>query len=218
MELSHDVIQWINPILILITLLLTYTGYKKGFLSKLLSLFSFIVIVFIAYYLAPMLAESFEILPQSWAPYQDGPLKEFFYTQANQWFIFALVVGLTFIILFIIKPIVLLIGELPLISIVNRLLGFIFGLAESLLMVFVLLIILHTPFISNGKEVINSTWLYYVDEIQNELFGHLNELTFDIPENIDEDIIHELKNYLEEYGISDDQISSFLESQVNGNE
>lgn len=218
MEISQHYIQLVNPFLLILTVFLIFVGYRKGFLSKVLSLFSFAVIVIAAYYLSPILAVNFKILPRSWAPYQDGPLNTFFYEQANQWFIFACVVLLASALLFVLKPIILLIGELPIISKLNSLFGCLFGVIESLLFIFVLLIILHTPFITNGKEVIEQTILKPIEQVQIQMFSQLEEVNFDFIQKIDNTTIEKFKKYLETHGISDEQISQFLEGQVNQNE
>lgn len=212
MLISKEVMSLVSPIIIVLACLFIYFGYRKGFLSQLLSIFSFVVIVIVAWNLSPWLAKSLNVIPIEWAPYQDTILAQFFYSYANQLVIFVMIVILAIVGIFVLKPIILLVGKMPLISTVNSLAGAVFGFVETALFLMVLLFVLHTPLVSNGEEVIQSTILNEVEQAQNKLFkageqwlkeaDYGNELTqFDS---------EDFTAFLAQHGISEAMIQDFL--------
>lgn len=212
MEQTPSWITLVNPGLCIVTVLLVYLGYRKGFLSKLLSCLSFIVIVFISWQIAPVLGKVFNFLPVEWAPYQDTLLAEFFYGYANQLLIFAILVVLASLVIFLLKPIILLFEQLPVISTLNRVLGACFGLVETLLWSFMLLFVLHTPLVENGQAVIEQTYLRYVNDVQETVFAFASDALkeFDFGQISAEKDLEAMKSFLSEQGFSDSDIQQFL--------
>lgn len=214
MIFSSVMIQLVNPILCILALLLIYMGYRKGFLSKILSLFSFVVVVLLSWKVAPLLSKSFHILPKEYAPYQESMLADFFYQYANQLLIFAILVVGVSILLFLLKPIILLVKELPVISFANALMGALLGVVEMVLLSFVLLFVLHTPLIKNGQEVIDSSFFSSVEILQDKLFVAGKEMIhqFDLGNIhlLNETNVEEMKRFLIQQGYSDEEIQNFL--------
>lgn len=213
MEQTPMWINLVNPGLLIVTCLLVYLGYKKGFLSKLLSCFSFIVIAFISWQIAPALSKVFHFLPSEWAPYQETVLADFFYGYANQLLIFALLVVIASCLIFLLKPIVLLFSKLPVISTMNAMLGAVFGLVETLLWSFMLLFVLHTPLVSQGQEVIEQTYLRHIATIQEKVFTFGSEVLkeFDLGQGLNsESDLEAMKAFLSEQGLSESDIQQFL--------
>lgn len=214
MIFSSVMIQLVNPILCILALLLIYMGYRKGFLSKILSLFSFVVVVLLSWKVAPLLSKSFHILPKEYAPYQESMLADFFYQYANQLLIFAILVVGVSILLFLLKPIILLVKELPVISFANALMGALLGVVEMVLLSFVLLFVLHTPLIENGQEVIDSSFFSSVEMLQDKLFVAGKEMIhqFDLGNIhlLNETNVEEMKRFLIQQGYSDEEIQNFL--------
>lgn len=212
MRINENWIGWINPLLICLTLFLVYLGYRKGFLSKLFSLFSFIGIVLISWKIAPWLSDTFKIIPMEWAPYQGSILQDFFYGYMNQLALFVLLVIGASVILFIFKPILLLIGKLPVISWVNALFGSLLGLVESFLLMCVLVFILQTPLIVNADAVLENSVLNKVVEWQEKLFvvgaDFLEDFRALKPD--ENGNVEELKLFLEKQGIEESTIQQFL--------
>ena len=215
MVFSDLMIQLVDPLLLILLILLVFLGYRKGFLSKLLSCFSFVVVVILGWYLAPSFSKVFHILPKSYAPFQDTPLAGFFYSYANQILIFVVIVILASLIIFLLKPIALLFRELPLISFANALFGALFGVVEMFLLCFVLLFVLHTPMVQNGNEVIEKTFFHHIEALQEKVFTYGSEVIqdFDIMSDslVDQANLQELKKLLSEHGYSDEEIQDFIE-------
>lgn len=215
MEVSKFLIQWINPLLVVLLVLAVLQGYRKGFLSKLLSCFSFVIVVILAWQLAPVFSKVFKLLPQSYAPYQDTPLADFFYTYTNQILLFVVIVIVASVVLFVLKPIALIFQKLPLISSVNALFGALFGVVEMALLCFAMLFVLHTPIIKNGNEIIENTFFYQIENLQNNVFKFASSLLEDFDfmseSMIDQNNVSELKIFLEEHGYNDEEIQKFIE-------
>lgn len=213
MEQTPSWIAFVNPGLIIVTLLFVYLGYRKGFLSKILSCLSFIVIVFLSWQLAPALSKVFHFLPVEWAPYQDTQLAGFFYNYSNQLFIFAILVVMTLALVFVLKPIVLLFTQLPVISTFNALLGACFGLIETFLWCILLLFVLHSPLVKNGQEIINQTALRHVAVVQDKVFAFASDALkdFDLSQGLNPTQDFEaMKKFLNEQGLSEEEIQKFL--------
>lgn len=202
----------VDPILVILTIFLIYLGYRKGFLSKLLSVFSFIVVVLISWNISPWLADAFQVMPQEWAPYQGSILQEFFYGYMNQLCIFVILVAVVSLALFVLKPILLLIGKLPVISWVNSLFGSLLGLVEAFLVMCVLLFILQTPLIANGNEVIEKTLLSHAAELQEKVFVVGSDLLEEFQVLSDDESVstEQLEQFLKEKGIDENTIQQFL--------
>jgi len=215
MFISESLIRYINPVLMFLLALLVFQGYRKGFLNKILSSVSFLVIVIVGWNLAPAFSTVFKILPRSYAPYQDTPLADFFYMYTNQILIFVVIVVLASIVIFLLKPITEIFTSVPGISFVNATLGAFFGVVEMTLFSFVLLFVLHSPIIQNGQEVIDQTFFKQINHLQERVFtigsDVLNE--FDVlSDSIDNEAnALSLKNLLVEHGYSDQEVQNFIE-------
>lgn len=215
MLISDSIIQYTNLILLVMLVLLVYQGYKKGFVSKLLSSISFLVIVLVGWNLAPAFSSVFQILPRSLAPYQDTPLAEFFYGYINQILIFVVIVVVASIVIFLLKPITEIFTSVPGISFFNATLGAFLGVVEMTIFSFVLLFVLHSPIIQNGQEVIDQTFLKHMDVLQERVITIGNDIMmeFDVlNDSIDNEAsANELKNFLVEHGYSDQDVQKFIE-------
>lgn len=215
MFFSDEMIKLIDPLLIALLILLVFLGYRKGFLSKILSCFSFIVILFLGWKLAPSFSKVFKLLPKSYAPYQDTPLADFFYAYANQILIFVVIVVLASMIIFLLKPLVQLFKELPVISFANSLFGAFLGVVEMVLLCFAMLFVLHTPMVKNGSQVIEQTFFGKIEILQEKVFTIGSEVLkdFDVmSQSVLKDVsVEDLKNLLSEHGYSDEEIQKFIE-------
>lgn len=214
MVINESIIKLIHPFLLIMLALLVFQGYKKGFISKLLECFSFFLIVLLSWNLAPIFSKVFKILPKSIAPYQDTPLKEFFYGYSNQIFIFILIVIVASLILFLLKPIAQIFTHVPGISFVNATFGAFFGVVEMVMLCFVLLFVLHSPFIQNGQEIIESTVFQNIEELQEKVFVIGNDILeeYDLMSEgiVDQKNIQKLKELLEQQGYSDEVVQEFI--------
>ena len=215
MLISESIISYMNPLLIAMLALLVFQGYRKGIVSKLLSSISFLVIVIVGWNLAPAFANVFQILPKSFAPYQDTPLADFFYTYTNQILIFVVIVVIASLVIFLLKPIAEIFTSVPGISFINATLGAFVGVIETVVLCFVFLFVLRSPIVQNGQEVINQTFFKYVDSLQQKVvtIGSDVLMEFDVlSDSIDKEAnAIALKKLLVEHGYSDQEVQNFIE-------
>lgn len=214
MFINEEIIVLINPILAVMLILLVYLGYRKGFLSKVLSCISFMLVVLVGWNLAKPLSHILNILPKEYAPFQNTILADFFYAYVNQIMIFVVIVLLASLVLFLLKPIISLFKKMPVISFVNAVFGGFLGVVEMVLLCFVLLFVLHSPIIENGSEVIDRTCFKYVEVLQDKVFkvGNTVLKEFDFVSSSMDHAVNEddLRMFLVEHGYSDEDIQKFI--------
>ena len=216
MTIDMNFVIVINITIILLTLYWCYSGFNKGFLLKLLSCLSFVVVVFLSWNIAEFF-KFLHLLPKQWAPFASSELAPFFYDYANHIFIFILLVVVLSIALMVLRPIAKIIGDLPLISIFNRILGLFFGLAQSFIVIFLVTFLLTTPLFTNGTQVINKSILRYIEPLQEEtikilgtsmndyaMFQQLNKSESDVDNAL------KIREWLQEKGFSDEEIVEFM--------
>lgn len=155
----------INIFLIITLIIAIYTGYKKGFISQVIGFFSLILSGLIAWMLYVPFGKLFSILPKNLAPFQTTSLENFFYIKSNSilWYIIIFIVSL--IIIKFISKVLDIISQAPIINIINRLLGVGFSFINFAMIVWLLIFALSLPIFSNGKDMIDKSFLKYKDQI-----------------------------------------------------
>lgn len=216
MTIHLNFIMMINLIVLFGTLFLCASGYKHGFLFKILSCISFVVIVFVAWNLAELL-KFIEIIPKEWAPFMDTNLAPYFYGLLNKLFIFVVFVIIFSLLILILRPIAKVLGDLPIIHSINRLFGLIFGLVQSAIIIFVVTFLLTTPLFTNGNEIIQGSVLKFVEPIQKDLFELVlpSMIDYQMIRQINEaktsmENLEQLEMWLNQKGFSHEDITEFL--------
>lgn len=161
MDLPNNAGTIINIGLILILLFLMYKGYKKGFITQVVGLFSLLAAAIIAWILYVPFGSLFKVVPKTMVPFQNTNLHEFFYTKVNAMLWFIIIFITAFIIIKFVTKILDLISKAPFINLVNRVLGLAFSLINFILIVWLLIFALSTPLFTNGDEVIENSLLKY---------------------------------------------------------
>jgi uncharacterized membrane protein required for colicin V production len=170
MTLPSIVFPYIDLALIIIAVLAVIDGYMHGFMLMVLNVLSVVAALFLAWILSPAIASVLPLYPRSGTGFS-GSVGDLIYTKLNT--------GLWFIILFIIvmllsillRPLVKLIGKIPVIKITNKILGAAFGLLLAAFWLLVLTFILSTPLFTNGKEAIEASWLKPFSETSQQVLG-----------------------------------------------
>lgn len=165
----------VNVITVLIMIFCVYTGWKNGFLWKLLSLLGFFVIGVIAWKLSLPFAQKVplyqqEILTQS-SPLIDTMLD----TTLNRlaWFVILFVIGNLFILL--LKPIAKLAQKVPIVSWFNKAGGAFLGAVQSLFFMLVVFLLTQLFFWSDWAVIGRQSILRYSIPISNQLMFYLEE-------------------------------------------
>lgn len=159
MTLPSTLLPTMNiAILVFIGLMLVY-GFFKGFLLQVFNLVMFLAVCFVSWMIAPGMAktiplmranEQFNVIPII------GPI---FQQTINTilWFILIVVALMVFSLFF--KPVIKSIGKLPIIKTVNHILGFLLGGLKAFLILVLVMLILESGFISNGRDFVDGSVL-----------------------------------------------------------
>jgi len=169
------VIPWLNIVLIVFVALLVVNGYFHGLLLQLLDLLGFAVALFVAWLLSPALGQLISLYPGRSSFFDDSTIGNLLYDKVNMvvWFI---IIFLSILLLsFLLRPILGLVGKLPIIKQLNHVLGGIFALFTSVFWLLLFCFILSTPLIKNGTEVIANTWLAQFQRESSKVFQLLDE-------------------------------------------
>lgn len=219
MLFPNQLISFMNVFIVGILIYTTYSGYKQGFLLKAISCFSILVMFVIANFVSGLFADTLFVFPKSLAPFKDTVMEAIFYERLNQLSIFAIVFAVGVLIVFFLKPILSMIGKVPVISEFNEVLGILFGFLQGIIIVICVLTLFKTPVFINGSQVIEQTYLKNVDQMTNRFLITFHD---DIKElealqkivtpsgelDSEEEIL--LEEWLKSQGISEEDIQEFL--------
>ncbi|MEG1066522.1 MAG: CvpA family protein, partial [Erysipelotrichaceae bacterium] len=152
-------IAFLNIAVIFVLALYTFSGYRNGFLLKVISCFSIAVLCIIAWLTSPYISEVVNIFPKEFTPMIGTVVEPAFYSLMNRLSVFAIMFIIFVVLTVLIKPIVKAIGLVPLVNEVNKLLGLIFGFFQGLIIVGIVAFIFSTPLFANGNLVVKNSFL-----------------------------------------------------------
>lgn len=163
MVISENIFPLINVGVVLFLAICIFLGYKKGVVWQLLKLLGLLASCFLAWILAPGLSEIIFLYPKKYAPFAGTSVGDMVYNKLNYVIWFIVILLLCTLILWIISPMFKAITEIPVLKQINSILGAILGLLQSFGILVVITYVMNSAIISNGKNVVNSTFLKYVD-------------------------------------------------------
>lgn len=203
MELNFTIV---NTVILLIYLILVLLAYKNGFLYEVLGLFINLIILFLAYLGAPLLAKNFSLINVDTSAY---PILSLFNINElfNTILFFILIYFVLSILGFLIKRLFKSVSDIPFLGFFNRILGMAVGFINATIITLLLSLLVSMPFITNGQEIKQQSLFKYVDLITNKALMSLSEYVDieSIAENVsDFDISNareELNKWLIEQGV-----------------
>lgn len=226
MEISQNLIPYINPIIIVFLILMAFLGYKSGLLMQLFGLLNMIVKVIIAWIFAPIFASSIPLYNPDLGALNESALDTLLTEQMNTviWFMLIYLV-LTLLFLFL-KPLIKGVGKLPIIKTVNQILGFVFGLAKGLIYLLIIIYLLSTPFFVNGREAVEESYLITIEENAPLVFDQLSDWASSSPalarllsnDVLDEDDRDSIEEWLNKQELDQETIDDILERLPNNND
>lgn len=175
MELQTQTIQFVNVMILVIFIAFIIHGYRKGFLLKLISILSFFVVGILSWYLSSPLAKILSLYPKDALPFQDTLLEALLYENLNRIFIFVILCILFSLLVVIIKPMLKILGSVPVVSLLNKVAGSILGGIQALLIFFLAAMFLRLPLWDKGPEIASSSLLKYSDSIGDILLFYIQE-------------------------------------------
>lgn len=175
MNISITVIPYVNFMILIFVVLSMYIGYKRGFLYQVFSLLAILTSIFVSWFFAPVASQMFSIFPKSWTPFAYTEFADVFYHKLNTLSWYVILFFAIAIIFLMLKPAAKSVQNLPIIGFVNRVLGMIFGLIPSLVLLVFITYFLSTPLVKNGKDIIEQTWLLPIRNVTTNVIALMDE-------------------------------------------
>lgn len=219
MELNT--IFFINLAVVVLLIICVISGWIKGFLWKLVSLASFFIIGMFAWWLSSPLSKMLSLYPKDQLPFQDTMLSTTIYETANRFLIFIILFFLLEIVMLVIRPIIKLLQEIPVLSFINKVAGSILGFLEGLLFLVLITFLLRLPLFKDGTQWVNESYLRYSEPLVNMVLTYTND-TWELIDTIrqgSEDVtaltpeqIENVRLWLEEHQIDKENIDAIIGS------
>lgn len=171
MELN---ITLVNVTILLIYLILVVIAYKNGFLYEVLGLFINLIILFLSYLLAPLLASKITLINIDLSAY---PILAIFNLNElfNTIIFFVLIFFVLSIFGFLIKNLFKSVSKIPFLGFFNRILGIAVGFINATIITLLLSLLVSLPFINNGKQIKEESLFKYVNVITNKALVSLSD-------------------------------------------
>ncbi|MEG0176718.1 CvpA family protein [Anaerorhabdus sp.] len=182
-------------------------GYKRGFLLQLLDLVGLLVIIYVSWLFSPVLATYFAIWPKDLMPLQATIFQDAIYNYINQFVWFVVIFIVLKILLLLIRPLVKVLQNIPILKQLNGIAGSLFSFVYSTVWMILIAFVLTLPIFPKGGQYVEKSWLQpiltyastFVEEIEEPLSKNssLNKLFDDMNDFSDNDRL-ELKQWFEE--------------------
>ncbi|MCH1941014.1 CvpA family protein [Holdemania massiliensis] len=209
MVIESQTYMVINIAVLIIAVVQVLVGIKRGFLIQLMDCVGLLVSLFVAWLFSPVLSEWAAIVPETLNPARETVLGPWVYGLMNQivWFIAIFIVCR--LVLLLVRPIIKMLGKIPLVKQVNQLLGGLFGLVNTGIWLVVFSIILMLPFFENGQQVIDATLL----SMPGRAAAVINEKLLEMPQ--DE---NQLQKLVEGWDQLTDEDRTMIKDWLNDNQ
>lgn len=216
-----DMFTMINLVIIAIFILFLYSGYKQGFLMKLISIIGFVVVGIFSWWMSEPLSRIIGLYPKNTLPLQGTLVESFLYENLNRFVVFVILFVLLNIALLLIKPLLKVISDIPVVSTLNKVCGLVLGAIQAILLLFVAALVLRLPFIANGSQIVNQTLLRYSEPLMDVVLFYAKEpiqqvqVLMDIvddTEALNKEEIANVRTWLLSYGIEEDKVDALIAS------
>lgn len=211
-----DWMIYLNGVIIIWFLIDLYRGYKRGMLLQIVDVVGTFVALFAAWLLSPAFSKVITFVKL------DGnglvTVNQFVGNQVNRliWFVVLFVV--IRILLLLVTPLASFISKMPLIKQVNSAIGGVFAVVMFGVKLMIAILLLSTPLIINGQDVVNNTWLKQVNEVGQPVLAIVDD--FIVRNDAIQSIIMEQKlpdeqeqamvKWLTDNNFTDQEIKEFL--------
>lgn len=220
MLFPSEYIYVLNIAVVLVIAVFAYSGYRQGFLLKLLGCFGFLVCGILSWLISSPLAKVIPLYPRDMTPMADTIAGPVFYELLNRSLLFILLFILLSVIVLCLKPILKLAGKLPIIQEVNVLLGTVIGALQGLVAVMVLSFVFTTPLFANGISIVNDSFLKPINAISEGLLFFADDTIAELksvqkivtPSTVldQEDLTH-IKEWLMRHDLDEGKVNQLLQ-------
>ena len=224
MDVSTNTVLMINIGVILFLVLLTWSGYKQGFLMKLLSILGFFVVGILAWWLSSPLAKFIGLYPIDQLSLQDNVITDIVYNKLNRFVVFIVLFVVLNVVILCLKPIVKALSSIPVVSTINKVFGSILGLIQAVLLLFVVTMVMRLPFFANGTALVEQSFLKYSEQGSNSILEyakgpmkdiHLLYQAMDHKQALTKQEIADIQTWLLSCGVQEDNVKAFIATLKN---
>lgn len=221
MNVQTNMMMFINVGIVLFLILLLWSGYKQGFLMKLVSVLGFVVIGLLSWWISEPLSRILVLYPRGKVPLQGTIMESFLYENMNRLLLFVLLFVLLQIVILLLKPILKAISDIPVVSTINKIAGMVLGGIQAVLMLFLVSLLLRLPMVPNGTAIVESTLLKHSEQTMNLLMFYAKEplqqisVIFDMMDQtktLTKEETAEIKRWLLSQKIEEEQVNAILAS------
>ena len=161
-EFPNDFIIYMDGFLLIVLLLCIYRGYKRGLLLQLMGLVTTLVSLLIAWIFSDVAAEIVPIV--SYSASGLGNIDAFVANYASRLVWLVILFVIIRVALMVLTPIASFISKMPLIKQVNSFVGAGFGVFQFAVYMFLLVLFLGLPVVTNGRDIIEISKLSLIEE------------------------------------------------------
>lgn len=218
-----EYIYILNIVVIAILALFAYSGYRQGFLLKILGCIGFMVCGFLAWALSSPFSKLLHLLPEDMSPMADTIAGPIFYDSINRILVFIVLFLVLGVIVLFLKPLLKMVGKLPVIHEVNTIFGTIIGAIQGEVVIVVITFVFGTPLFANGTKVIQDSFLSPVEPITEgvlffasdrlEELKSIQKIVTPSTALTQEDVIY-IKGWLMDYDLPETQVDAFIHELV----
>lgn len=215
-----EYIYVLNIVVVLIVALFAYSGYRQGFLLKVLGCIGFIVVGFLAWFLSSPFGKLLHLFPEDLTPMKGTLIEPIFYESINRMVVFVVLFVILGIVVVFLRSLLKVVGKLPVIAEFNKVFGVIVGFLQGWIVLMIVSFAFTTPLFANGVNVIERSFLKPVDGITEKALFFAGDTIEELksvqkivtPSTALSDVdIENIRIWLERYELPEAQIDAFLQ-------
>lgn len=214
-----EYIYVLNIGIVLVLALFAYSGYRQGFLLKVLGCIGFVVVGFLAWFLSSPFGKLLHLFPEDMTPMKGTLIEPIFYESINRMVVFVVLFVLLGIVVVFLRPLLKAVGKLPVIAQVNKLLGVAVGFLQGWIVLMVVSFAFTTPLFANGASVLEKSFLKPVEGITDKALFFAGDTLAELksvqkivtPSTALTDAdVENIRQWLESYDLPANQVDAFL--------
>lgn len=221
MNIEQNTWLMIDLVVVIVFALLLFSGYKQGFLMKLISIVGFVVVGIFSWWISAPISRMLSLYPKSQLPIKNDLISSFIYDNINRLFIFVVLFVILNIVILFLKPLIKAISDIPVVSTINKVAGLCLGAIQAVVLMFVATLILRLPFISQGNTYVEGSLLKYSEPMMNTLMFYAKEplqqisAVFDLineKETLTKQEVENIHDWLVSQNLKEEQVNAIMAS------
>ena len=221
MNIEQNTWLMINLVVVIVFALLLFSGYKQGFLMKLISIVGFVVVGIFSWWISAPISRMLSLYPKSQLPIENDLISSFIYDNINRLFIFVVLFVILNIVILFLKPLIKAISDIPVVSTINKVAGLCLGAIQAVVLMFVATLVLRLPFISQGNTYVEGSLLKYSEPMMNTLMFYAKEplqqisAVFDLineKETLTKQEVENIHDWLVSQNLKEEQVNAIMAS------